>query len=116
MKPRNPFGSEALGERAPLRSPHGKKFPGKKRNRGNAKHDGPEFLLDEEVVPPPSRERLGAKPVYFPFGEMEVGRSFTTHRVKSTVRKAIGKYRKVAPEREFTLAVKDGRTRCWRTK
>lgn len=79
---------------------------------------GPQFEMDSEAVPSPKKHH-GMKPIYFPFGEMEVGRSFTTHRVIWTVRTAARRFKKESGEmdREYTVrALPDGRVRCWRLK
>lgn len=78
---------------------------------------GPEFVLDTELVPMPEKKAIGAKKIYFPFDVLEVGRSFTTHRVLGTVRSAIRRFRKEenAMEKLFmTEQQRDGRVRCWR--
>lgn len=78
---------------------------------------GPEFVLDSELVPMPEKVRIGPKKVYFPFDVLEVGRSFTTHRVLGTVRSAIRRFRRDGGQMEkvfMTEEQADGRVRCWR--
>lgn len=91
----------------------------KKKNGGFKKADGPEFVLDFELVPAPERKPKGAQAIYFPFDVLEVGRSFRTLRTLGTVRAAIRKFRAVdgMGEREFTaVELKDGGCRAWRMK
>lgn len=90
----------------------------KKKPVGYRRATGPEFVLDAEVVPFPEPKKLGAARIYFPFDVLEVGRSFTTRRSSSTVRKAIRRFRTEGDQGlEFMVEDQpDGKVRCWREK
>lgn len=79
---------------------------------------GPEYVFDDELVPAPGDPRRGAIRIYFPFVEMEVGRSFTTHRTLGTLRDAVRRFRKDGHmEKEFKVReLPAGGCRAWRTK
>jgi hypothetical protein len=89
----------------------------KKKRSGYRKVDGPEFVLDADVVPLPERKRIGAVRIYFPLDVLEVGRSFTTRRTMGTVRKAVRRFKlDSGTDVQFMVEEQpDGRVRCWRT-
>lgn len=87
----------------------------KKKNLGYRRLDGPEYVLDSDLVPMPEKQRIGAKLIYFPFDILEVGRSFTTKRSIGTLRKSIRRFRIGGNEdKRFMVEEKDGKVRCWR--
>lgn len=79
---------------------------------------GPEYVFDELPVPAPGDPRRGAVRIYFPFVEMEVGRSFTTHRTLGTLRDAVRRFRGTGhAEKEFKVRERaEGGCRVWRIK
>ena len=78
----------------------------------------PEYVLDDELIARPEVKPQGAKPIYFPFDVMDVGKSFTTHRTLGTLRKAMRRFRDAAGgEVWFTArALPQGGCRVWRVK
>jgi hypothetical protein len=70
---------------------------------------------DDDIVPIPDKRR-GAKPVFYPFDNMEINHSFTVNRAANTMAYAIRRYRESGhDDRRFVIrALPDGRTRVWR--
>lgn len=81
--------------------------------------EGPEYMLDSDVVPMPERKQRGGVAIYFPFAEMEVGRSFRTQRSMDTLKTAVRRFVKGEGMEGRKYMVRDiadlpGWRRCWR--
>lgn len=77
--------------------------------------------MDDEVVVLPERKPRGGVALWFPFAEMEVGRSFRSQRARDTLKAAVRRFLKEEGMGERRYMVRDiaelpGWRRCWREK
>jgi hypothetical protein len=89
------------------------------------RRDNMEFKIESKIPVDETAVNLGPKPtrVFYPFGEMEVGNSFSVQVVRGKTAKQIQKslyycvrnFQKKNPKAEFKIAIQDKEVRVWRT-